>query len=106
MLIAPASLAALAATMTDDTEARAVAVREWCARQTTPIEVIDEGFEIFQGAGLVVAYGRLSYAEGIGEPTGSRSYGASAEVADLGDSCDCPDSVIIGGTCEDCGGVA
>ena len=106
MLVAPASLAALADTITDATEARPVAVRDWCLRQSSPIEVLDEGFEIFQGAGLVVVYGRLSYAEGIGYPDGSRSYGASVEIPDLGDGCDCHDSVIIGGICEDCGGVA
>lgn len=106
MLIAPESLHSLAATMTDDTEARPVVVREWCLRQSSPIEVLDAGFEIFQGAGLTVTYGRLGYAEGIGGPDGSRSYGASVEVPDLGDGCDCPDSVIVGGICDDCGGVA
>lgn len=101
-----ATLIAFAATLAHDTESRPVEVREWCERQTSPVEVPADGLAIFADAGLLVKDGRLHYAERIGQPGGARCYGESVDVPDLGDGCDCPDSVIAAGVCEDCGGVA
>jgi len=80
MLIQTASLHALAATMTTDTESRPVAVRAWLLAQTEPVEVPAEGLAVFADAGIFAADDRLSYAECIGLD-GARLYGDTVAVS-------------------------